>query len=242
MTFVNIIFRRELSRYFTSFITYLIASAFFVLTGVAFYADLTFSVTTRPTQPEAVPEFLTLALVFFAPMLTMRQLAEEKREGTMELLLTAPITDTAIVLGKFLAAWMYYTLLLMVTFSYQWALVFMGQQPDIGHAIAAYLGIWLYGGAALAIGLMFSATTENQIVATFLSSSVLILFYRASTVGEIVPNVELANLVRELSFQGHFASTFAVGVIRIADIVYFVGVVVIALFICTRAVAAQRWS
>jgi ABC-2 type transport system permease protein len=197
-------------------------------------------VTVRATNPGAVPSFLTLALIFFAPMLTMRSLAEEKREGTLELLLTAPVTDTAIVIGKFASAWAYYSLLLMVTYSYQFALIFAGQQPDLGHAIAAYMGIWLYGGAALGIGIMFSATTENQIVAAFLSSSLLILLYLGNTVGEVVPNISLANLLRELSFQGHFSTSFAIGVIRLEDVVYFVGVTVVALFISTRAIEAQR--
>ncbi|MEM6281077.1 MAG: ABC transporter permease [Chloroflexota bacterium] len=240
MRMIWIIFKRELNRYFTSLIPYIVASSFLFLTGVSFYSDLTFSVTTRPIDPAAIPTFLALALVFFAPMLTMRAVAEEKREGTMELLLTAPVTDTAIVIGKFLAAWTYYTLLLMITLSYQYMLVFFMQQPDLGHANAAYIGIWLYGGAAIAIGIMFSATTENQIVAAFLSSSTLIIFYLGSLVGEVVPNIELANLLRILSFQGHFSTSFAVGIIRLEDLTYFVGVIIFALFISTRAVEAQR--
>jgi ABC-2 type transport system permease protein len=235
-----IIFRREMARTFTSLIPYLVAASFLLLTGIIFYADLTLSVTVRPASPEAVPSFLSLAVVFFAPMITMRALAEEKREGTMELLLTAPVTDTAIVLGKFLSAWAYYTLLLFITLLYQYGLLLFNLQPDLGHASAAYLGIWLYGGAALAVGVMFSATTENQIVAAFLSSSVLLLFYFGSTVGEVVPSIEMANVLRTLSFQGHFNTTFAVGVVRVADIVYFAGVIVFALYVSTRAIEAQR--
>jgi len=236
------IYRREMARYFTSLIPYIVAAAFLFLTGISYYSDLTLSVTLRSTNPSAVPTFLALALVFFAPMITMRALAEEKREGTMELMLTAPVTDTAIVLGKFLSAWTYYTLLLLVTLVYQYVLVFLRQQPDLGHASAAYLGIWLYGGAALAIGIMFSAMTENQIVAAFLSSSVLIIFYLGTIVGEIVPSIELANVLRVLSFQGHYSTTFAVGVIRLEDIVYFAGVIAFTLFISTRAIEAQRMS
>ncbi len=240
MHMIWIIFRREMTRYFTSLIPYIVAAAFLFLTGIAFYADLTFSVTTRSITPSAVPTFLALALVFFAPMITMRALAEEKREGTMELLLTAPVTDTAIVLGKFLSAWAYYTILLLITLTYQYALLFFRQQPDLGHAGAAYMGIWLYGGAALAIGILFSATTENQVVAAFLSSSVLIILYLGNIVGEVVPNIELANLLRTLSFQGHYATTFAVGVVRLEDLVYFLGVMIFALYVSTRAVEAQR--
>ena len=239
---LDVIYRREMQRYFSSLIPYVIAAAFLALTGVAFYSDLTFSVTLRSVSPAAVPSFLALALIFFAPMITMRALAEEKREGTMELLLTAPVTDFDIVMGKYLAAWTFYTLLLFPSLAYLYGLLFFGQQPDIGHAMAAYMGIWLYGGAALAVGILFSATTENQILAAFLASSTLIVFYLGNLVGEIVPNVELANALRALSFQGHFATTFAVGVVRLEDIVYFTGVIVVALFISTRAVQAQRMS
>jgi ABC-2 type transport system permease protein len=234
------IFRREMIRYFTSLVPYLVAATFLLLTALAFYEDLTLSVTVRSTFPDAVPSFLTLALIFFAPILTMRALAEEKREGTLELLLTAPVTDTAIVLGKFLSAWVYYTLLLLIAASYQIMLIVAGQTPDLGHAIAAHLGVWLYGGASLAIGIMFSATTENQIVAAFLSSSALTLLFLANQIGEILPNVFLANIIRGLSFQGHFAGTFAAGIVRLEDIVYFVGATIIALFISTRAIQAQR--
>lgn len=236
------IFRRDIQRYFTSLIHYIVATAFLLLTALTFYADLTFSVTIRAIEPDAVPTFLSLSLVFFAPMITMRAIAEEKREGTMELLLTAPVTDTALVIGKYLSAWTYYTLLLLTSFIYFPILIFAGQQPDLGHAVAAYFGIWLYGGAALAIGVMFSSTTENQIVAAFLSSSTLIVLYLGNLVGEVVPNIELANLLRELSFQGHYATTFAVGVIRLEDIVYFVGVIILMLFVSSRIVEGQRWG
>jgi ABC-2 type transport system permease protein len=240
MTMILIIFRREMRRYFTSFIPYIIAAAFLFLTGIAFYADLTLSVTVRAAEPNAVPSFLALALIFFAPMITMRALAEEKREGTMELLLTAPVTDSAIVLGKFLSAWAYYTALLLVTLAYQYWMLAFRQQPDLGQAHTAYLGIWLYGGAALAIGIMYSATTENQIIAAFLSSSTLIMLYLASTVAEIVPNIDLANILRVLSFQGHFSTSFAVGIVKLEDMVYFIGITIFALYVSTRAIEAQR--
>lgn len=235
------IFRRETLLSFASLIPYLIAAAFLLLTGLTFYADLTFAITNRPSNPAAVPSFLALALIFFAPMLTMRSFSEEKREGTMELLLTAPVTDTAIVIGKFLSAWFYYSLLLAITLIYQIILVNVSQ-PDIGHTVAAYVGIWLYGAAALSVGLLFSAATENQIVAAFLSSATLLVFYLGDLVGEVVPNIEAAIVIRALSFQGHFSTSFAIGVVLLEDIVYFASVVTIALFICTRIVESERWQ
>jgi len=189
-------------------------------------------------------------MVVFAPILTMRLLAEESREGTLELLLTAPISDTQIVLGKFLGSWFYYTIVLMITFSYQIILLTI-TRPDLGHAISAYLGIWLYGGAnlgiwlyggaTLAVGMIFSALSENQIVAAFLTFATLLLLWFAEYAAQIVGTVELAQIIRQLTLGGHFSSSFGVGIVRLEDIVYYAGIMVVALFIAIRVVESQRW-
>src|SRR4051812_33223575 len=162
-----IVFRREVGQYLTSPFAYLIAAAVLLLTGVLFNRDLVISINTKPADPSLVPVILSFTMIFFAPLLTMRLFAEERREGTLELLLTAPVSDSSIVLGKFLGAWFYFTVLLLLTFLYQIVLATI-TAPDMGHAFSAYMGIWLYGGATLAVGIMFSALTESQIIAAFL--------------------------------------------------------------------------
>lgn len=236
------VFRRELGQYFASPIAYLIAAAFLLMTGILFNNDLTLALGVRPLDAAVVPEFLSFGLIFFAPLLTMRMIAEETREGTMELLLTAPVSDTAIVLGKFLAAWAFYSFLLALTFGYQvLIMVFTSYIPDLGQAIAAYMGIWLYGGAALAIGLTFSAVSENQIVAAFLSITVLMLLWLGEFAAQSVASIELARVIRELTVQGHFATSFAHGLLRAEDIAYFAGIIVVMLFITIRIVESRRW-
>jgi ABC-2 type transport system permease protein len=235
-----IIFRREVSQYLVSPVSYLIAAAFLLLTGFLFNNDLVVSVTVKPASPAVVPAFLSFALIFFAPVLTMRMLAEEKREGTLELLLTAPVSDSAIVIGKFLGAWFYYSLLLGLTLIYQ-AILIVITEPDLGHAISAYIGIWLYGGATLSVGLLFSALTENQIVAAFLSTATLLILYLGGLAGQIVSNLDLARLINSLTLQGHFASSFVYGLLRAEDVVYFAGIIAIMLFITIRVVEANRW-
>ena len=131
----------------------------------------------------------------------MRMLAEEHREGTLELLMTAPVNDGNIVFGKFLAAWFYYSLLLTLTLTYQIILANV-TQPDLGHAFSAYMGIWLYGGASLAVGLFFSAVTENQVVAAFLSISTLSMLYLGSLAGQIVANMDLARVINRFDSPG----------------------------------------
>ena len=236
-----VVFRREVSQYFVSPVAYLIAAAFFLITGLIFVNDLTVSLTTSAVDPSVVPVFLSFALVFFAPLLTMRMLAEENREGTLELLLTSPVSDTDIVLGKFLAAWAYYSLMLFITFISQQIILFSVTNPDLGHGLGAFIGIWLYGGAGLAVGLMFSAMTQNQVVAAFLSMSFLLIMWLGDVVGEIVATVELANFVRKLTLQGHFSSSFAFGLFRMEDVAFFAGIITIALFVTIRIVESHRW-
>lgn len=235
-----IIFRREVSAYFTSPLAYLIAFAFILMTGIIFNNDLTRSITVKSVDPALIPNFLSLLLVLFAPLFTMRLLAEESREGTLELLLTAPVPDYSIVFGKFLSAWFYFSFLLGLTLIYQFILATISF-PDYVHTTAAYLGIWLYGGATLAVGLMFSALTENQIVAAFLSTITLFILWIGDLAGEIVSSIEFARVIRNLTLQGHFSTSFAVGIIRLEDVVYFGGMMLIMLFLTVQFVEARRW-
>jgi ABC-2 type transport system permease protein len=237
-----IVFSREIKQYLTSPVAYLIAFAFLLVTGLIFNNDLAVSVTVKPAEPALIPLFLSFAMVLFAPLLTMRLLAEERREGTLELLLTAPVKDSDIVFGKFLSAWFYYSMLLGVTLVYQFVLFFTTQnRPDLGHAMSAYIGIWLYGGAALAVGLMYSSLTENQIVAAFLGWATLMLLWLGDLAGQVVANLELARLLRTLTLQGHFTTSFAVGVVRAEDVAYYAAIIVVMLFVAIRVIESHRW-
>jgi ABC-2 type transport system permease protein len=237
-----IVFMREIGQYFASPIAYLIAFAFLLLTGLIFNNDLAVSVTVKPAEPALIPMFLSFALVFFAPLLTMRLVAEERREGTLELLLTAPVKDSDIIFGKFLSAWFYYSVLLLVTLAYQFVLLFTTQNtPDLGHAMGAYIGIWLYGGATLAVGLMFSSLTENQIIAAFLSWTTLMFLWLGDLAGQVVANIDLARLLRTLTLPGHFSTSFAVGLVRAEDVAYYAGIIVVMLFVAIRIVESHRW-
>ena len=132
------------------------------------------------------------------------------------------------------------TLLLLATWTYQIILTSF-TVPDFAHTICAYIGIWLYGGATLAVGILFSSLTENQIVAAFLSTAVLLGLWLADLAGEIVANIDFAQLLRKLSIQAHFAPSFAYGLVRAQDVAYFAGIIVICLFITIRLVESRRW-
>lgn len=234
-----IVFRREVAQYFASPFAYVITAAVLLFMGLLFTSDVMGSMTIKPAEPALVPLVTSFTLIFFAPLLTMRLFAEERREGTLELLMTAPVTETSIVLGKFFGAWSYFSLLMAITLVYQFILVSI-TQPDIGHTLSAYLGIWLYGGATLAIGMLFSAMTENQIVAAFLSMIALLLLWMGDQAGSLITNIEVARLIRSLSLQGHFSTSFASGLVRGEDIIYFAGMIAIVLYLTIRVIESNR--
>ncbi len=235
------VYKRELRLYFRSPVAYAIAFALMLFFGLLFSNSLNSANGQGPADGvNFIPNLLTFLLFLVGPLLTMRLLAEETREGTLELLLTAPVSDNAIVIGKFLSAWFYYSVLLGLTLTYQFVLLRIST-PDIAHTLCAYIGIWLYGGATLAVGLMFSALTENQIVAAFLAMATLLFLWLGDLAGQIVANLDLAGIIRQLTLTGHFSTSFAVGLVRAEDVAYYAGIMVITLFIAIRVVESHRW-
>ncbi len=239
------VFKREVSLYFRSPIAYAIAFALLVFLGFLFNGFVTQSNGQFPADATAIPGLITFLLFLIAPLLTMRLLAEETREGTLELLMTLPMSEGAFIIGKFLAAWFYYTVLLLLTVVYYFILQWIGV-PDQGTAFGAYLGAWLYGGAVLALTMIWSAVTEDQVVAAFLGAATVLVLYIAENAAQAIASLQLtsdamANFVRELGLQAHFGATLAQGIIRAEDILYFLFLIVAALFITTRIVETRRW-
>lgn len=246
---IALIARRELGQYFTSPIAYLVAFAILMLTGFQFNTDLASRVGQRPPDGTAVLAAFGFLTIFFAPLLTMRLFAEEAREGTLELMLTMPVRDSDIVLGKYIGAWTYYSAILALTLVYQAILIAITRptpyqatpELDLGPVISSYIGIWLFGGAALAISLVFSTLTENQVVAGFLGIAALFMLWLGDFAGQVVPNRPLAQAIRALSLQAHYSTSFLIGVIRFEDVVFFIGLIVVMLFVATRVLEARRW-
>jgi ABC-2 type transport system permease protein len=235
-----IVFKRELAAYFTSPIAYLVAFAVVLLCGLFFNSDLAARNTRATADGTVVLAAFAQLTLFFAPLLTMRLMAEENREGTIELLMTLPVNDSSIVIGKFLGAWAYYTVILALSFIYQVILV-VTAAPDFGVVMSGYLGIWLFGGAALAVGILFSALTENQIVAAFLSLAAMLALWLSDSIGLLINNRAIASALRSFSFQTHYLYSFGVGLVRLDDIVFFMGVIALMLFATIRLVESRRW-
>lgn len=226
------VFKRELVGYFTTPVALVFLVIFLILSGVftwslgGFYAseqaDLQRFFIFHP--------WLYLALI---PALSMRLWAEERRSGTIELLLTLPISMVGAVIGKFLAAWVFCGVALLLTMTNWWSVSYLGD-PDHGVILASYVGSFLMAGAYLAIGSAASALSKNQVTAFVLSFTICLVFVLAgySAVLDALSGWAqpwLVDQVRNFSFQSHFEQVIR-GVLAARDVVFFLSVMAVFLF------------
>jgi len=181
---------------------------------------------------------MTVVFLFLLPLVTMRTYAEEKRSGTIELLLTSPLTDMQIVIGKFLGAMALYSAMLAVTMIH-FGLLFVYGNPDWKPLAVAYLGLFLFGGCFISVGLFISSLTKNQIVAGAATFGVFLLLWVVDWIGQSLgPTGE--SLTKYLSMTEHL-DDFVKGVIDTKHLVYYVSFITFGLFLTMRSVDAERW-
>lgn len=226
------IFKRELGGYFITPIAYVFAGIFVFLSGVfAFYLGSFFERGQADLQ--AFFQFHPWLYLFLIPALSMRLWAEERRSGTIELLMTLPVSMTQAVLGKYLAAWAFAGIALMLTFP-MWITVNYLGDPDNGVILASYVGSFLMAGAFLSIGSCISALTRNQVIAFVVSAVICLIFVLAGyplvldVVSAFAPQF-LVETISSFSFLEHF-NAISKGVIELRDLVYFLSVIVFWLF------------
>lgn len=181
---------------------------------------------------------LTIVLVIMVPIITMRSFAEEKKSGTYELLLTSPLTVSQLVLGKFLGTLSFVLVMIVLTGIYPAILLFYGN-PELGILASGYLGLFLLAVVFVSVGLLTSSLTENQIVAAVSCFVILLLLYVLSWPAETTA-AELGDLLKYLSVIEHF-SEMVKGVIDTKDVVYFLTLILLSLFLTHRSVEASRW-
>ena len=217
------IMRRELAAYFATPVAWVFIVIFLVMTGVfTFYLGGFYERGIADLEPFF--RFHPWLYLFLVPAISMRLWAEERRSGTIELLLTLPLSLAEAVLGKFLAAWLFLGISLALTFPIWITVNYLGD-PDNGAILAAYIGSWLMAGGMLAIGSCLSALTRNQVVAFILSVVVCFMFLLSalpmvtSLFSSWAPQA-LVDAVAGLSFLSHFAD-ISKGVIDLRDLVYF---------------------
>lgn len=235
------IFKREVSAYFNSPVAYVVVILFLVITGALFWMSYFQEINLLSLRSffGQAPLFLS----FFAPAITMGLLASEKRAGTLELLMTMPVRDAHIVLGKFFAAVFLLATVLVMTLPYPITLSMLaaqfGTQLDWGATMAGYLGLLLLGSSYAAIGLMASSWTRDQVVAILSGFSICFgLYLIDQIVGQ--PTGAVAHVLEYLSTSHHFGN-IARGVIDLSDLVYYLSIIGVSLVIATSSISARRW-
>jgi ABC-2 type transport system permease protein len=228
--------QRELKTYFVSPVAYVVTAFFLLIAGYLFAAILLQSneATLRYLQSN-----LSVIWLFVTPFLTMRLLAEEQRTGTIELLLTNPVREFEVVLGKYLGALTFLLFMLAFTLYYPALLYFLNGTPDIGPMAAGYLGILLQAGAFLAVGLLASSFTDNQMISAILTFAFLLVLWLADAVANSIGS-PAREIFRYLSITQHFQD-FPRGVIDTTHIVFFLSVVVGALALTMLSLQSRRW-
>jgi ABC-2 type transport system permease protein len=237
--------RRELRSYFDSLVAYVVICGSLVAVGLYFFYGGFWQVN-RASMGRMFEGLVCMPLalsVLVIPLVTMRAMADEKRSGTLELLITMPLTDSEVVLGKYFAAFGMTLLLLVVSLAYPIAMFVwpwhMGPL-DWGPVWAGYFGLALFSAAGTAIGLMFSCLTESQVIAFFMTAGLLTFLYVIGSLVEYVPG-GLGDIVSFVSFQSRFAS-FARGLIDTRAIVFFLSIAIICLLVSFRSLESRKWS
>jgi len=232
------IMQRELLSLFLSPIGYIVVAGFLLITGVIVLVTESFA-PGRPATLRSVFDFTPYVLAIIIPAISMRTIAEEYRIGTIETLTTAPVSDAQLVLGKYLAALIFYAIMLAGTLVYLLLMLIFGR-PDVGASLSSYLGLLLLGGAFTAFGVFASSLTRNQIVAWMLGAVPLLLFVWFGWIivryvqGPLRAALQQVNILRHLD-------QFNRGLVTAESVVFFVAVAGFFLFLTVKVVESRRW-
>jgi len=230
------VYRRELAGYFGQPVAYIVITAYLLICGWFFTSGL---FLVGQADVRGYLDVAPTILVFFAPALTMRLLAEEWKNGTMELLLTLPVRDSEVVLGKYLAAFTVLAVAQVLTLAYPLTVGLLGP-VDVGQVATGYVGLLLLGGAFLAVGVLASALTSSQVVAFIVSFFVCFGLFLLGKSLPFVPS-GLLPLFDYLAVDTHFAN-LTKGVIDSRDVLYFLSIVLLCLAGTVHALEGRKWG
>lgn len=234
---MSAIIKRELNSYFNSAIGYIVLAVFTFFSGLFFYMYCLLSNTTSMSYL-----FLSMLMIVIMviPIITMKSFSEERKQKTDQALLTAPISLTEMVVGKFLGAFLLYCICNAVYILYAFILSIYAS-PDWAVFFTTLLGMLLMGGALIAIDLFISALTESQVIAAVLSIGVGLLIYMLDSLSNLISAEWFVSILNNISFDGHFTN-FINGIINLTSVVYFLSVIAVFLFLCIRVFEKRRWS
>ena len=236
--------QRELISYFSSPLAYVVLTAFLFVNGYVFYLIVAYLNDPR-TPPMAAFKllfggtiFFWLMLLFVLPVTTMRLLAEERRTGTLEVLLTSPVSEGQVVLGKFLAAFVFYLFLWVPTLVYI-VILALHSKLDPGPVFAGYLGIALLGVLFLSIGTLTSALVRNQIIAAVLAFAILVIVFSIGLVENLATGAVIKGALGYMNLWQHM-DDFGKGIVDSRHVVYDLSLAGLFLFLATRALEASK--
>jgi len=229
------IFRKEMRSYFNSPVAYIVITLFLAITGYFFGSSLFIA---DSADLRALFGIAPIIFLFFAPAITMRQIAEERRAGTMEILVTLPITDPEIVVGKFLAAFSLLVISVVLTVVSLITIASLGN-VDFGASLGGYLGLIFMGGVYISIGMFTSSLSPNQIVAFIVGFVIIFAFFMLDKVLVFFPS-SIASAMEYLSVDYHFRN-IARGVIDSRDLIYYFSMIFFFLFTTVKMTESRKW-
>lgn len=231
------IYKREMHSYLTSAVGYVFLAVFFAISGYYFFAT---SLVSNSTDLSYVFSNLFSIVIFLVPLLTMKLFSEERKQRTEQLLFTAPVRFTGVVLGKFFASLTMYLLGMSVTLVY-FLVMCAFRVPDAAIFVGNFLGLLLLGAALCAIGIFISSLTESQVIAAVGSLAIGMFLLFANSFTPVVSNQRLNKVMDAISFYDHYLS-FTRGLIHLSDLTFFISVTVLFLFLTVRHLERRRIS
>ncbi len=237
-----IIARRELKHYFISPIAYVGMFAILLIIGVIFYLDLTAAISQQYVpSPQTTIGVLLFVLPFLTAAVMMRSIADEQRTGTLELILTAPIRDWELIVGKWLGGFMFIMSIVVITWIYPVVLNQMVKPGiDQGLLVSGYLGATLVCATLVAIGIAVSSLFSNQIPAFLITFLIFLLLWFINFPSQLFGTTG-GEIITYIVLRSHFYDSFFQGIIQISDIIYYVSVTILALFLATVSLETRRW-
>ena len=229
--------RRELAGYFFSPMAYVIGAMFLLTSALWFFYKIFIPGSEASLRP--LFEAMAYIMIFAVPLLTMRLISDEVHSGTIETLMTAPVTDTQVILGKFLGVMIFYAALLAATGVFLVLMIVYGQ-PDPGVAVMGYLGMLLLGSAFVAVGVFASTLTQYQLVAAIVAVAILSVFAPLMQVLVAYAPPPLNHLAVKLNAMTYFRD-FSRGVLDTRGLVYFLTVTALFLFLSVKTLESRRW-
>ena len=247
------IFKRDARGYFTSPIAYVVIGLFLVVTGIFYYlmlrsflqysyavmmqrAGVSVNVNLMMVRPFLLN--MSVIVLFIVPVITMRSFSEDKKAGTMELLLTNPVTNWQIILGKFFASYLLYVVMVSVTFIFMLFLFIWGE-PQFMPIFIGYLGILLMGAGLIALGNFISSLTENQIVAAVGTFGATMLLWVIGFAGDYAGKI-FGSILKYLSIVEHF-DDFSKGIFDTSHLVFYLSLMFVMLFLTYQSIESAKW-